>query len=753
MNCVHFKNSIFDFIDGNLSAKKLKAMNDHLANCTDCRTFLSKENLLKSSMEKIFEKETESLVLSSDIVAKIKLSTKSKKQNYFDLEKLTSVVFGFFSPRFAMAAVTISVIIFSFLFVKNLNNKKQFQTTKNVDCIQQYESIASIETEKKSLPKEKVLKLQPDQTLQETEKPDQNVVDKKFVEINGIVRDSKLMTEIDDVEIVCVSPSNKFADARWSDFTDENGKFQMTVASEELNFEFRHPDYAPVRKYFSSADNKRTPTVELSKGGDVLVCVSPKEKNDCIVKLIGNYKDLWLYRTKLSEMFSEKPDEHGNVLFKNVPSHLPSVKVEIFDEKSSNKIAYTETFFIKPDDTKVININLDSAKLIVRFSESIEGKKIFINIIKNKKRFYKNNFLSENNDYILPNVEEGFYEVIIKNRVTLCHQTNIFVSGIGNTILEIDNKIFDKMNGVIKGKIISKSKKLPLIKMHVSENKNQDFFQNGIHIITDSLQIPVSLIDKNFIVRNLNVEKKYDVVAEIKGLTNIIVKSVQPNGEEIEIILPEGYRVTGSVKNKEGKELKGSFWLGDLFCGRKSEINFFPVVPGDYLLKIKAEGFLVKTQKVTVISQDIDLGEILLVEKEPESMLSENMEWFADDFSVSPEKIYNWEGNVEIKFGDYTFKSPHVTYDKKSLLMIADGPAKITYPEGTDFGKWTAKKMSYNSKNNVMEFNGNARLKIGDKEIISPSVIVDHTKREITLDGPIKFSTATKQSTENVDNN
>ncbi len=65
------------------------------------------------------------------------------------------------------------------------------------------------------------------------------------------------MAEIDDVEIGCVSPSNKFADARWSNFTDENGNFQMTITSKKLIFEFRHPDYAPVRKYFSSADNKQ----------------------------------------------------------------------------------------------------------------------------------------------------------------------------------------------------------------------------------------------------------------------------------------------------------------------------------------------------------------------------------------------------------------------------------------------------------------------------------------------------------------
>ena len=436
---------------------------------------------------------------------------------------------------------------------------------------------------------------------------------KSYVEKTCVVRDSITKERISNVEIICISPTNKASETFLDIFTDADGEFRMILGNEQLYLEFRHPDYATIRKYLYSSEKPFNETIEISKGGNILIKAIDENNEpipDCKVKLVANYKNHMLYRTEFNDSFVGKTDNIGEVLFENVPSHLPFIIANLTD---LNAPMQSKRFKVKPDVTTTVIVSKVDAKLIVRFSKSVLGKSIWVDVAAPNGWFQHNNLLKTASEWILPGAVKGKHRVFIRGGDIQNIETNIFVGGKIDTILEINNNINTNAVGVIKGTLHDPSGTKIYARIHAWKHGELPKTQGKLHSGYGDPSYAYSK-DGNFQINKLNLNETYDISAGIAGLTNIIYYSVIPNGKRLDIVTPPAYRVTGSLVNNAGESIRGKIWIGGRRFGQSdtSDFELFPVFPGTYTVKIVTENHPLLEHNITVISSDVDLGEIII---------------------------------------------------------------------------------------------------------------------------------------------
>jgi anti-sigma factor RsiW len=67
MNCRHFQDQLFEYVEGSLSAKALAAAEQHLAGCAACREAVREEQALAQDLTRRFRQHAEALRLSPEI--------------------------------------------------------------------------------------------------------------------------------------------------------------------------------------------------------------------------------------------------------------------------------------------------------------------------------------------------------------------------------------------------------------------------------------------------------------------------------------------------------------------------------------------------------------------------------------------------------------------------------------------------------------------------------------------------------------
>jgi anti-sigma factor RsiW len=78
MNCEDFKNQMFEYVEGSLSADSRAAADKHLAGCANCRLALRKEQQIAQFLLDRFQQDTKNLALRPEIRHRI-LATPSPR--------------------------------------------------------------------------------------------------------------------------------------------------------------------------------------------------------------------------------------------------------------------------------------------------------------------------------------------------------------------------------------------------------------------------------------------------------------------------------------------------------------------------------------------------------------------------------------------------------------------------------------------------------------------------------------------------
>ena len=188
----------------------------------------------------------------------------------------------------------------------------------------------------------------------------------------------------------------------------------------------------------------------------------------------------------------------------------------------------------------------------------------------------------------------------------------------------------------------------------------------------------------------------------------------------------------------------------------ESKFDLYPIAPGKHFIKICVPGYFERIQKVTVISEDVDLGEIVLLDKDKKHLKkkinvgNDYISCTSDHAFGTKEGIFTMEGNVNINYKELTLKSKQATSVQNSQIYLMQGPAKLICEKSV---YCTAEESEYDEKTKTRKMTGNFKIKYKDIEITAPSAILNENNFEIIMDGPIKFSFDEKQSTENVDSN
>ena len=427
-----------------------------------------------------------------------------------------------------------------------------------------------------------------------------------------VVRDSITKERVSNVEIICISPTN-INSKPLDSFTDADGEFRVLLGMEDLYLEFRHPDYATIRNYFQSRNTPRKKTVEISKGGNVLIKVIDENNEpipDSKVKLVANYRWRRPYNAEFNNLFIGKSDDLGETLFENVPSHLPFIIADVTD--CSNVLTRSKRFKIKPGITTTVMVSKVDAKLIVRFSEPVLGKSIRVELSAPNGWFQYNDFFKTSNEWILPGVIKGNYKIFIRGGDIQNIETNIFIEGKVDTILKINNSNTNA-TGVIKGIIHTPSGEKLSAYVHAWKHGKMPKNKQKLHYGDECASYAYPK-HGDFVIDKLNLKGIYDIRIEIAGLTNIFCYSVVPNCEPLDIVTPPAYRVTGSLVNSDGDPIKGMIWISSFLFGQHntSDFELYPVFPGNYTIKIITENHPLLKRNVTISSSDVDLGEIVI---------------------------------------------------------------------------------------------------------------------------------------------
>ena len=207
---------------------------------------------------------------------------------------------------------------------------------------------------------------------------------------------------------------------------------------------------------------------------------------------------------------------------------------------------------------------------------------------------------------------KGNYKIFIRGSDIKNIETNLFVNGKKDTILEINNSNTNA-TGVIKGLIHSPSGEKLSAYVHAWKHgkmpKNKQKLHSG-----DGCASYAYPKHGDFVLSKLKPDEIYDVRIEIAGLTNIFRYSVIPNNKMLDIVTPPAYRVTGSLVNSDGDPIKGIIWISDWLFGQHgtSVFELYPVFPGNYTVKIRTQNYSLLKRNITVISSDVDLGEIVI---------------------------------------------------------------------------------------------------------------------------------------------
>ena len=185
----------------------------------------------------------------------------------------------------------------------------------------------------------------------------------------------------------------------------------------------------------------------------------------------------------------------------------------------------------------------------------------------------------------------------------------------------------------------------------------------------------VKALNGIFSIDWLDPEKEYMVSVDLDAVTKTnIVEQVKPNGPPLELVVANGYRVTGTVVDKDGKPLRY-----DLKCKTSNsewiyfgEFVLFPLFSGKHILEITAEGYVPMEKEISVGYADTDVGEIVILDRGCSlsgTLIDTDDNLLAEVYV----RIYNPKDNtsryVKTDFaGKFSFK--HLPYDTQLELNV-----------------------------------------------------------------------------------
>lgn len=126
--------------------------------------------------------------------------------------------------------------------------------------------------------------------------------------------------------------------------------------------------------------------------------------------------------------------------------------------------------------------------------------------------------------------------------------------------------------------------------------------------------------DGAFMVGGLNPASNYEVTVQIESYngTNLTASGVKPNGPPLEFVMDGACRVTGSVVDRDGNPLPFSLGASPWSSSYQQQIGellLYPVFPGTHTIWITARGYAPCKVEARVVSSDVDLGNIVVIDK------------------------------------------------------------------------------------------------------------------------------------------
>jgi hypothetical protein len=197
----------------------------------------------------------------------------------------------------------------------------------------------------------------------------------------------------------------------------------------------------------------------------------------------------------------------------------------------------------------------------------------------------------------------GAYSAVVHISKNYQLTTNIMIEAGKITELNINEDQFP--SGCIMGTLMTTKGKPLYGTVRVYDHVNQSLVKSD------------SIVTGVFCVSALDKQKAYDLdilpgrFSDVQ--TNIFVSNVLPDGQVLEIVIPEAYAIRGMIVDRNYVALKAFVYVGNgVWKPYKGGFELYPLFPGTYKLTIQAEGYSPIVKEVTILDDDIDLGTIVL---------------------------------------------------------------------------------------------------------------------------------------------
>jgi len=392
--------------------------------------------------------------------------------------------------------------------------------------------------------------------------------------------------------------------------TDISGRF---VFQDIGNYaRFSHADYVPISLSVPEGTNA---TVYLSAAAVVEVFVwtcDGKPFTNIGVQLHGPIGGLWRFGQTLQNMVNAFST--GNyVMLENVPVHFAPMCARVYSYRGPNSrfVAFSDAFTPTPGMRTRVDVHLPPfATLTVAFSASIDPADPHVRLYNTHDPGGKDNlfrhdydFTKSSNAWSCSEIPAGSYRLeVVAPGLQLI--TNIAVAAPSTEVL-----VNLPGQGVIAGRVRDASGK------PVSAGANA---LTGDYAAVDDLHRLVSVRYSSsdepgaFAIKGLDPALRYFVEITSHNFTNILLHDVAPNGPLIDIRLPRMARVTGMVKDADGKALKAQVSVdGDQRAACHGEFLVSPVYPGPHILYVAADGYAPLRLPIEVGDTNLDVGGVV----------------------------------------------------------------------------------------------------------------------------------------------
>ncbi|MCX7003596.1 MAG: hypothetical protein NTV22_10035 [bacterium] len=396
--------------------------------------------------------------------------------------------------------------------------------------------------------------------------------------------------------------------------TDMQGIVLIECQPSPTRAEFRHPRYAPSRTIIWV--NELNKVILLSGAGALVARVldqagTPETNVYVALECFGD------------RFPTQKVQADGIALFTNLPAHSSPFAARVRDAcwlATATNLCVTAGTVTYADITLPacgsLLVRCPTGAVVNQLSGSIREETL--NSWSERGAFSQGDFGQRDDGWFLGRVQARSYRVTVYLRGSPEFTTNITILPDQLTTLDVVPTSNAQMNsGVITGFV-------------------HDLYGTGQVCMAIALTGSVAAIvesdyspDGHFAIEKLDSNLVYNVRIIAVGFTNMVVNNVTANGAPLDIVLPNGFRVTGVVVDDHGAMLQATVRLtpvtpadqtgmDSLQSALRNEITTLgefaiqPVGPGDYTIDVRTRGYASATRPITVTDRDLDVGEIVL---------------------------------------------------------------------------------------------------------------------------------------------